>query len=265
MGVSAFAGGSYETADRDPELARDGIGTWSGREALKRSLDLLEQGATRLAAESGYTATFYRQERVGSNLRDPEVVEMKLRHEPFSVYMRWVQGEPGQEVLFVKGRNGGDLILHPGGWKSRLLPAVKLDPHGALARSKSRYPIYEVGLLALAEKIAEFRREDLARTELPTARLEDGHNFQGRECYFFVVEYPRREMSPDYRKTLLYIDKQFGLPISICNFNWSSSPNETSSDEDTLIEHYVYRDLRLGTDFSELDFSPENDAYAFRR
>ena len=62
---------------------------------------------------------------------DREMTELKIRHTPFSVYMKWHEGtDIGREVLFIEGQLDDKLLVSPG----NVLPTVKLDPYGDLAK-----------------------------------------------------------------------------------------------------------------------------------
>ncbi len=80
----------------------------------------LGAGATTPGRDPDYTCTFYKQERIGSELGDGQSIELKMRHKPFSVYMKWLSGDKGREVLYVDGVDDNRMTVHPGGWKARI-------------------------------------------------------------------------------------------------------------------------------------------------
>jgi hypothetical protein len=51
------------------------------------------------------------------------------------------------------------------------------------------------------------------------------------------------------------------LPVRFEAYDW---PTEEGA-EPYLLEEYTYQDLQLNVGLSEIDFSPENAAYAFGR
>src|SRR5262249_11735785 len=127
------------------------------RVALQLHVALLDLGKHRIEDFPDYTATFLKQERVDGVLRDLETIQLKLRHKPFSVYMKWLEGgDEGRQVLFVEGQNDDKLQVRLGGIKSRL-PVVKLKPTDSLAMQESRHPITEMGLLELTSQVHKFR------------------------------------------------------------------------------------------------------------
>ncbi len=65
----------------------------SSRLAMNYHLALLELARYKLKSFPDYTCTFTKQERVdGQDLSDVQTMQLKLRHQPFSVYMKWEEG-----------------------------------------------------------------------------------------------------------------------------------------------------------------------------
>ena len=239
-----------------------------GREALQRNLELLEEGSRKLESIPYYTATFYKQERVHGELCDNQVVELKLRQQPFSVYMKWLAGDTGQELLYVDGDNNDNLLVRIGGWKGRLLPALNIDPFGSTAMKKSRYPVTELGVGCLTTTLIRDRRLDLQKKCGYRATLSPFHQCNERDCYYFELEYEHPSLSSIYRKTVQYIDQEWSLPIYIKNYTWPqcvSNVDRSQLDESTLIEFYSYADLDLKAKLAESDFSRANKSYRFKR
>jgi Protein of unknown function (DUF1571) len=111
---------------------------------LQLHFQLLQQGRERFARTPGYLATFVRRERIGSVLLDPVSMQIKVRHSPFSVYLKWLSDDPGKELLYVEGTNDGQMLVRLGGFKGKILPAFNVDPLGSLAMSRSRYPVQNI-------------------------------------------------------------------------------------------------------------------------
>ncbi|TWU13752.1 hypothetical protein CA54_25870 [Symmachiella macrocystis] len=246
-------------AQQDPQL-----------HALQTALTLLQNGRDRLKSINHYTATFIKQERVGDELTEGDVTEIKVRHEPFSVYMKWVETDAGQEMLYADGVNDGNLLLKQVGWKSRLLPVISLDPHCVLAMSQSRYPVTQMGLLRLVETLITDRRNDIEKKTELKCQLFDDEVCHERPCYRFVLEYGSQQVSATYRKSDLFIDKELSVPVQIANFTWPDSDwgadwGCEEMDDETLIEYYGYCDLVLGTPLSDLDFDRSNEEYGFQK
>jgi hypothetical protein len=243
--------------------------TEADRVAMMMNMVLLEQGRRRLAEASDYTCTFFKQERIDSELSDGQFIELKMRHKPFSVYMKWLSGDKGREVLYVDGVDENRMTVHPGGWKARLVPALKLDPDGSLALRESRHPVTMVGLVKLCDEIVNRRRNELEHRHPVRCRLSENEVVNERPCYCFVSIYVDRKINEEYRKSIQYIDKEFLLPICVKNYAWPEEKqtfaDDNALDEATLIEHYAYSELQFNQQLASEDFDRANKAYGFRR
>ncbi|MCR9229543.1 DUF1571 domain-containing protein [Gimesia chilikensis] len=265
-----------EFSESNQEIKQDGQaqtqqqpGTLTGRMALLMNQLLLEKGCRLLDSVSDYTTTFSKQEYVGGALTENQVINLKCRHKPFSVYMKWVVGDKGQELLYVDGENDQKMLVKMGGLKGRLMPTLKLDPHGSLAMQESRYPITKAGIRALAEEIIGFRKKDLAENLNTECVMLSNQKFDGKDCYCFIAHFANAKESPTYRKSVIYIDQESCLPVFVRGFGWpreeiaSASPEEL--DEQTLIESYSFTDINLKSELATADFSESNSDYRFRR
>ena len=238
-------------------------GGTSSRMALLMQVLMLEKAEAVLMSMPGYTATFSKQEIVDEELTDEQVMQVKIRHEPFSVYMKWTTGHKGRQLLYVTGENKGRMLVKLGGWKRRL-PALKLDPNGKLAMKESRYPITKAGLLELVRESLAIRRGDMSKTTGVTCQLVENHEFDSRPCYAFVVEYADRSASQRYRKSVILIDRELGVPVVVRNYGWLAEGFDGEvSDEATLIEYYTYRNIKFQSEVAGGDFDRGNKAYRF--
>jgi len=241
--------------------------TLTNRRAMRACIELLNQGIENLSRIPSYTATLIRRERVDGELQpDDEVIALKFRREPFSVYMKWDSGDRGREALFVAGRYNNKLIVRLGGLRGRFIPAIRLDPAGSLAMAESRYSVTDAGLEHLAQLLLAYRRKDLAEETPLKCELAPGVLRGGLGCYRFQLTYLNRELSNVYRHTDLYIDKQHNLPIRLANHTWPADESAASGlGQDTLIEYYRYEDLDLQAGLTGRDFNRDNPVYRLRR
>ena len=68
-----------------------------------------------------YSCTLVKQERVEGELGEVQNIAMKVRNEPFSVYMRFLKPFQGREVLYVNGQNNNEMFVLEAGWKRTVL------------------------------------------------------------------------------------------------------------------------------------------------
>ncbi|MDA1017239.1 MAG: DUF1571 domain-containing protein [Planctomycetota bacterium] len=251
-------------SEQDAAISSDII---EGEEALQLVILHLEKAHRLLSNTDGYTAKMFRQERVDGELLDEQVIFAKFKHEPFSVYMKWIVGSKGQEVLYREGQNNGDLIVKPGGLKGRFLAALSLDPEGSMAMAESRHPITKAGMLRLATELLANRRRDLDDGQVK-CQMIDSQSFDDRDCICFVTEFPNSDYMKDYRKTVLFIDAENSLPILLRNYGWADDAcADLAGDEldaETLVEFYAYREVRLDAPLTAMDFDRKNKEYRLR-
>lgn len=242
-----------------------------GRAALMLNLLLLEKGLHKFASFNDYTATFFKRERVDGHIGKGQIVNMKVRHAPFSVYMKWIVGDKGREVLYVEGERNGKMLVKKGGLSGRFLPPLQLDPNGSLAMRESRHPITKAGMINLLKEFIMHRQREVKLESGFQCVMQDNQEVNQRSCYGFVLEFSDKSVSEIYRKSIVYIDKELLVPIYIQNYTWPDSESESEIvdaqqlDEETIIEHYTFTNIKLNQDLADLDFKRENEKYSFRR
>ena len=272
VGSAAEAAGSNGLSTLPPEEINRRMHTviHSSKLALQLHVALLEVGMHRMQRFPDYSATFLKQERVaGSDVQEVQSIQLKLRHKPYSIYMKWLEGgDVGRELLFVEGQYDERMQVRLGGIKARL-PLLKLDPTERMAMAESRHPVTEMGLLQLADQILKYRKRDLTLKEGLRWEMLPEQKFMDRACDCWVVEYDSREVEPVYRKSITYVDKELALPICVRNFGWPEEATEggdvAALDEATLIEYYGYTDIKFEGRLTEIDFDKGNADYKFRR
>ena len=259
---------SQSTPGTSPRLPlRESGSPDSTIDPLTLLVEKLILGQQFLRSTPGYRAEVTLQERIDNELGDPQTLLVKCRHDPFSLYMEWIAGPSGRELIYVEGRNDDRVLVHSEGLRGRLLPKVALKMDSSLIMSKQRYPVDEFGLLFLTEKLYKIVS---VRHPSPSA-LQCSHDgeatFGDRIVDRYTVEHASPEAHELYRKAVVLIDQELSIPTSLTCYAWSASraTNEDSIDEDTLIEIYQYRNVTFEDPPEDLDFDPTNPDYAFER
>ena len=235
-------------------------------ETLRWKVELLERGRAYLQTIPAYTAQLRKQEVVQGKLLDEQSIFLKCRHQPFSVYLLWLTGDAGQEVLYVEGANNGKLLAHDGGWKSRL-PAFSLAPDCALAMHDSRYPVTSAGLLGLIEIMEEIHRRDLDDSTFASCDVDPDCDFNGRACFEFTTRYKNPAVSSQYRKSVTRIDREWNVPLDTRHYAWPTDLpglSDRELDQATLIESYQFTEVDFKYQPREVDFDRANPDYRFR-
>lgn len=197
-----------------------------------------------------YTCTMVKQERIRGKLQEENVLLMKFRNVPFSVYMKWLapRSMVKQEVCFVYGQNNNKLRVHAPGFVG-LAGWVSLDPRDPKVMDQSRHTIYEAGVGKLAERyIDEFRKgKQVNKSRVQVAE----YDFQNRRCYRVEVVHTERVPQAYSYRNVLYLDKEWHLPVRTESYDW---PRQGGSAEGDLLEVYSFVNFQFNVGLSDNDF-----------
>jgi len=206
-----------------------------------------------------YSCTFIKRERIDGKLSAYESAYLKVRHRPFSVYMRFLSPKKfkGREVIYVDGKNNNELLVHLTGLKARLLGTLHLDPNGAFATYGNRHPITEIGFLTLTKRLLEAGEHDTKFGECKVKTFSS--EIKGRSCMCIQVEHPIPRSYFRYHIARIYIDDEFNIPIRYESYGWP----QKQGGEPQLLEEYTYLNVKLNNGFTDADFDPKNPSYNF--
>ena len=231
--------------------------------ANRQVIEFLEQTDSQLAKVDTYTATFIKQERVGTKLLKKQKMSAKFAHSPQSVYFKWLTFEKGREVLYKEGSYDNKMLVRKGGFSGRFLPTLKLDIDSSLVKRENRYTIKMAGLRPMITKALDYRRADLeAASGVHCQQMEDTE-VEGVMCMVFEFKYDNESVSKaaaEYRRSLIYINKKSETLLGVRNYGWM----EGDSDEDTLLEYYVYTNVDLEQRLADEDFNRFNKKYRLK-
>lgn len=221
--------------------------------ASKASLEEIDQNVR------DYSCTLVKRERIKGELGEFQHIYMKVRHEPFSVYMQFLQPYQGREVLFVEGQNGNELLAMEAGWKRRVLGRLKLDPNGMVAMSGQKYPITRVGIRNLLVELIQVNEAETQFAECDVSSNPDT-KINGRSTTMFQVTHPIPRQNFRAHVVRVFFDNELRVPIHYDAHSWPQREGE----DPPLEESYTYTNLQLNNGFTARDFDPDNNPEIFR-
>jgi hypothetical protein len=211
-----------------------------------------------------YQCTMIKHERISGKLADPEFMYLKVRHEPFSVYMYFLGPEriKGQEALYVAGKNNGNLLGHGVGIR-KIAGTVPLLPTGAMAMQGQRYPITEIGFLNLTRRLVEVAELDKQYGECDVkffrnAKINNGRG-EKRSVTCIQVTHPVKRSNFRFNIARVYVDDELNIPVRYEAFDWPDTPG----GQPLLLEEYTYTDIKVNNGFTDADFDEYNPKYHF--
>lgn len=225
---------------------------------LHAAIKLAEQARDAAEKTGSYTAVFTKREVVRGKMFASQM-QMKFRDEPFSVYLRFVNPEhAGREVLFVEGRNNGQMLAHEASGIRSLVGTVSIDPHGQMALAEARHPITQIGIKNLAEGVANLWKHEAAFGECEVKYYNEA-KLGERPVLVIESSHPTRRKEFKYAMTRLWLDKETRLPVRCQQYDFPTVPG----GEPILVEDYTYTEINSEAELTDADFDPRNPAYQF--
>lgn len=231
-------------------------------------LDLARQALSQMHNEvDDYTGRLIKRERIKGVLGGEVQMEFKIRTRreadgkitrPLSAYLKFIEPKSsrGREVIWTEGANGNKLTGHEGGYMN--LVRVQLDPTGMLAMMDNKYPITEIGLTRLVEKLIEKGERDRLVGPCEVHIVED-QRVGDHNCRLIQVTHPQPDPRYDFHIAQIFIDTERMIPLRYAAFLWPKD----AGGEPLLEEEYTYLDVKLNVGLTDKDFDPNNPAYNY--
>lgn len=219
---------------------------------LDQPLQLLAEANRTFQGIRDYTCLFVRREQIRGQLTPENLVAMRVRTQPFSIYMRWLAPAEmaGQEACYVAGRNNGMMRVHASGFRG-VAGFVSLAPNDPRIMEKSRHQITEAGIANLLVRYGE-RWETERRLNKTQVRVAE-YEYNKRKCMRVEMLHPDnsgREFL--FYRCVVYFDKEHHLPVRVENYDW---PRQGGNPQGDLVESYSYVDLRFNVGLGEEAFN----------
>ena len=223
----------------------------------KASLRIIDNGI------KDYQCTLIKRERINHKLGNYEAIFVKVRHEPFSVYMRFLgpKSVKGRECIYVENKNEGKLIAREGSGIKRKLGVFHLVPTGMLAMQGQKYPITEIGIRTLTNRLVEVAENDIQFGECDVQWFKNttiGNKTNARKCMCLQVTHPTPRKEFRFHMARIYIDDEWKIPIRYEAYLWPGSDGKPQLDEE-----YTYMNFKFNNGFTDQDFEERNETYNF--
>ena len=220
---------------------------------LKTSQELIDQRIR------DYSCEFIKRERIDGQLGEYQHILMRIAHEPFSVYMSFLQPFAGREALYVAGQNDNKLVVLEAGFK-RYLGKLNLDPEGAVAMRGQKHPITRVGIRNLTEELIKLWEAETQFAECEvTANADTKVNGRLATMVQVVHPVPRQNFRGHIQR--LFLDNELRIPIHYDVYLWPAQ----AGGEPPLDESYTYKTLKINNGLTARDFDPNNNPDIFKQ
>ena len=228
------------------------------RHPLAPALKLARTSRKSLEAVRDYQCIIIKRELLSGTVTT-QTMEMKFREEPFSVYLKCQDPNPGREILFVNGQNENKLLAHEGSGIKSVFGTVPLALDAPQVRAENRHPITEIGMRNLIEKVITQWEYEGQFGESTVQYFPDA-KIGGVSCPAIESMHPQPRKQFPFHLSRLYLDSASNLPVRIENYGFPDAPGK----EPPLVEEYTYVKVQTNVGLSNNDFSPKNPAYKFQ-
>ncbi len=219
---------------------------------MDEPLRLLAEARKSFDAVRDYTCLLIKRERSDGKMGPANVMQMKLRKEPFSVGLIWQepQNQAGQEAYFVRGKNDNKLRVKGAGALA-LFGFVTLDPSDPRVKASSKHPITEAGIGNLIARYEQAWQQE-RKWGLSKVHVSE-YDYNKRRCLRVETTHP---LKPDdrflYYRTVLYFDKDSKLPIRVECYDWPTAPSDVKG---VLAEVVSFAHLKLNVGLDDATFN----------
>lgn len=230
-----------------------------GQHPLVPALRVAEESLQHIDANiQDYQAVLIKRERIDGELMDREVAFVKVRHQPFSVYMFFLSPNKGQECLYVAGPNGAEGRIHAlGSGLKRKFGVFEFGPHDRMVMKGQKYPITKLGVRNLTSELVDVATNDINFGE---CEVQVSQNVLGtttgpkRPVTVLEVTHPTPRRNFRFYKAQVFIDNELRVPIRYAAYMWP----EKAGEAPPLEEEYTYLDLKINNGFNDATFSKDN-------
>ena len=196
--------------------------------------------------------TLVKEERIGGQLLPEQYISMRIRQQPFSVYLNWTGPKQfeGQEAIFVAGKYENK-VRAKGTGLAGAFGFVSLDLDDPRAMKQNRHKITETGIGNLIETLT--RRYEAER-QCPPGQVQRSYRdfmFQQKACAGMETVHRLNNGQFYCYRSVVYFDKQTKLPVRFEAYDWPASGGAPGGDK---LECYSYIDLKFNVGLTDAAF-----------
>lgn len=250
MAMGALSGGVLSSGDSYAFTPLD------KEHPLTPALGAARQCLRLAKAMSGYECLFSKKEVVEDDMV-AQTMKLKIRHNPFSVYMLFQEPRAGREVIFVDGQNENKLLVHETGLAA-LIGTLKLSPDDPKVLAENRYPITRAGVANMVAAVIAIWENEIKYGEVDVKYFEDA-KVGDYTCRVIESVHPQPRRQFQFQMTRLWIDQKSGLAVRVQQFGFPKKKD----GKPPVIEDYTFTAIQPDIRLSDRDFDKNNPNYNF--
>ncbi|MSQ97296.1 MAG: DUF1571 domain-containing protein [Gemmataceae bacterium] len=221
------------------------------RSSLDQPIEYLLEAKRNYTVVKDYSCIMVSQERVGGKLGETNMMQMKVKAAPFSVWMKWIAPDKSknQEVAFVAGKNNNKMKVKSNLLVIKAVGFLSIAPDDPRVLERSRHTILEAGIGNSIEQ--NLRHWQLARQAGKSKATISEAEFNKRACIRVEIVSTERVKDSYCCRTVLFFEKISKLPIHLENYDW---PRQGGPSGGELLESFGYMNLQFNTGLKDSEF-----------
>jgi Protein of unknown function (DUF1571) len=213
---------------------------------------LLADARSSFTRVKDYMGTLVKEERVGGTLMPEQFISMRVRQQPFSVYLKWTGPKQfeGQEASYVTGKNGNKMKAKGTG-VAAVMGFVSLDVNDPRALKENRHAITELGIGHLIDTLSRGYEAERALPPAQVQRVYRDYMFQQKQCSGMETIHRANNGQFYCYRTVVYFDKTTKLPVRFEAYDWPTTGGAGGGEK---LECYSYVDLKFNVALTDAAF-----------
>lgn len=220
------------------------------RHPVDLPISLMKQAKEAYAKITDYQCMMIKQETIDGVLGANQIVELKVKPTPFSVYMKWQAPAAlaGQEASYIDGKHDGKMRCKPAGLLGSI-GFISISPDDPRCKKTSNHPITRAGIGYLIESCLDGWTKE---RELNATHVKVGtFTYAKRRCTRVEMIHPSSlDGKLHYYRNVVYFDQETKLPIRVENYGWPKKDGEKAP----LVEVFSYVNLRTNLGLPQTTF-----------
>lgn len=224
---------------------------------------LLELTRTRLAEfrrdVETYECVLQRRERVGGRLLPRQTAFLRVRQNPFAVYLRVVgpTDVAGREVLYNPALYGDQVVVRNGGRRFAFVTLL-LPADNELLKAETNYPVQDWGISPILERVVSVLEEERKRDDVEVEYFKDA-KVDGRPASGARLTHPSPRPDDRFSQALVLIDERWRLPVY---YKAVGAPKDGAPE---LLEEVSLSRLKFNMRLTPAHFSHKYPEYKFNK
>ena len=176
MVSAALLQNSVHGQSQPPKLDGQVVQAKAELSKLDQPLAWLMDAKRNYGAIKDYACTLVSEENVRGKMQDQNIIQsVKVKTEPFCVYMRWLAPKQyqSQEVAYIAGKNNNKMRVKSNVIGAKIVGFMSVDPHDPRVMEHSRHTILEAGIGSMIDQNIRHWREGTPIRQDRSARISE--------------------------------------------------------------------------------------------